>query len=107
MIDEKKLMQDFTIQQYKIPYEVFYDVIKRTVDKQPQVQQWIPCSEKMPEEGGRYLVWMDSIEEIQLEPFSARINEFGVYDFAGHSMDDEIIKPAAWMPLPEPYKAGE
>ena len=35
LIDDKKLMEAFTLQQNKIPYELFYRVIKATVDSQP------------------------------------------------------------------------
>lgn len=61
-------------------------------------QDWIPCSERMPEEDGDYLVsltfeWGNEIE-------------------MGWLLDGEWVNPnshvtVAWMPLPEPWKVAD
>ena len=65
---------------------------------QPTVDRWIPCSERMPEVDGNYLisgVWGSGKEAV------------GDCDF---SVNDGYFRTAwnfdvlAWMSLPEPYK---
>ena len=63
---------------------------------------WIPCSERLPEESGEYLVTSkiyfipDHVDEID--------NYVGVkishYSTRYGWLDDEVM---AWQPLPEPY----
>lgn len=59
----------------------------------PSAQQWIPCSEWLPEYGESVLCYFGTDED------------FGV----NHIIDEEdgewfIDGVTAWMPLPEPYK---
>ena len=87
----------------------------------PSAQQWIPCSERLPEEAGWYLCtykdgrvntkywskdkgWVDNI----------RLHMFELYDIRSRLTKKEVklaeesiywddwVK--AWMPLPEPMK---
>ena len=56
----------------------------------PSAPQWIPCSERLPEENGRYL---------------CTYSDFGVcVDFGLYTDGQWIIEPIAWMPLPEPWR---
>jgi hypothetical protein len=63
--------------------------------------RWIPCTERLPEEGGDYLVttkWKgsysgDTYIETNMAVYREKLEE---WDCKG------VI---AWMPLPEPYKA--
>ena len=54
---------------------------------------WIPVSERLPEEDGRYLVTNSK-------------NEVVVYVYNSHGNSEEYYKRCvvAWMPLPEPFK---
>ena len=79
--------------------------------------KWIPCSEKLPEENGVYLVTVRSIEEewafVIYAWFNTEIpfvygqkgwtplNEF--YDLANRIRPDIV----AWMPLPKPWKGAD
>ena len=59
--------------------------------------QWIPCSERLPEHSGLYLV-----------TFTVAVEKYVVvrwYSQIGGWIWDE--HPDAWMPLPEPYKEEE
>ena len=63
-------------------------------------QQWIPVTEKLPEEYGEYLVTKHTI--------GWNCEEYDVIDIAyfdgdGFHKADRVI---AWMPLPEPYQGG-
>lgn len=61
--------------------------------------QWIPCSERLPEEGGEYLVTAeDYTTEVIVLSYDADASDWSDYF---DNMYDEVI---AWMPLPEPYK---
>lgn len=72
---------------------------------------WIPCSERLPDKNGNYLVTVSSYDE------TASI-EFVCIDHCnsdGKFLHYENRKPkrktgeyvVAWMPAHEPYKAGE
>ena len=62
-----------------------------------QEQQWIPCSERLPERRKHYIVTdFGSVEE-------------AYYNCDGHwfSVDGNKLKDVtAWMPLPKPYDGG-
>lgn len=63
---------------------------------QPE-QRWIPCSERLPEEYGDYLVTKESTGW-NLETY--RTIDIAYFDTGWHKADMVL----AWMPLPEPYK---
>lgn len=62
----------------------------------PSAQQWIPCSERLPDDG-TYLCW-------EWQGF-CYVDSFknGNWETA----EKCYTKCIAWMPLPEPYKEGE
>jgi len=70
------------------------------VKKLPSAQQWIPCSEGLPEESGDYLVTVAHHSGELLVEVDQFDNENGSW---WHYMDDVI----AWMSRPEPYKGEE
>ena len=71
------------------------DIVREIIDAQPE-QQWIPCSKKLPEKDGEYLVTDDSggAKWVVISQF-IRCEDGSIYwDYAN------VI---AWMPRPEPY----
>jgi len=91
-----------------------YSELHDMISTLPSAQQWIPCSERLPEKSGRYLVtrglnacgslWnriyisnYSDLMGIKSEKIWWQGN-VGKPDFK--RLDDVI----AWMPLPEPYK---
>lgn len=60
-------------------------------------QGWIPCSERLPEEEGNYIVFLDRWNVITFSKFK---NVMGYKHF-----DNGYVM--AWMPLPEPYNPEE
>lgn len=68
--------------------------------------EWIPCSDRVPKESGYYLVQTDGSHGNVID-----IAEFGKLwsnrceDFAWEW--NKASRVIAWMPLPEPYKAGD
>ena len=65
----------------------------------PTIEQphWIPCSERLPETNGEYLVTRASANLYCYIDIVKKTNVSG--DIA-----NDIV---AWMPMPEPYKEGE
>lgn len=87
----------------------------------PQAE-WIPCSERLPEEDGRYLVrfsddWLDDYSdftEIEIATFEVDCEGFGYWTdrfdpiSLGFVDCDWIEFPViAWQPLPEPYETEQ
>lgn len=65
---------------------------------QPE-QRWIPCSERLPEESGRYLVSvLDGVgRKTTVAPYQPR---YKAWTMTGRMAYWKVI---AWMPFPEPY----
>lgn len=73
------------------------EIMERLEQEWHKPNEWIPCSEQLPEVG-REILFCD---------------DFGD-SFVGHratehwwSVDDTVKSVVAWMPLPEPYKDGD
>lgn len=85
--------------------------------EQPE-QQWIPCSERLPEEYGEYrITWTTSASKNRLIG-DAEYEVTGEWDevngrFKGEWLLDEYIKSypnvevLAWKPLEEPWKGEQ
>lgn len=94
-----------------------YNLICQLPSAQPE-QKWIPCSERLPEEDGLYLV--TSREKATAEEFGfdlddvevrkMRFNEDGwripkhIPEWINGVVHTTVL---AWMPLPEPYKEDD
>lgn len=76
-------------------------------------QRWIPCSERMPETDGPYLVVNKATGWIGVYNFSRVKNfpYFGPQENAWWRLDDDWYPQSCnvthWMPLPEPPEEGE
>ncbi len=86
------------------------DAIKDLINGVPSAQQWIPCSERLPESEDMYQI-PDKRYLCQLEAYGQRkfcvcsrlkgaVSAF--WDWYGVPFKDSEV--VAWMPLPEPYK---
>lgn len=66
-------------------------------------QEWIPCSERLPEETGLYLITFKAygggyaVTLLYYEKPKKYWTRENIYQFG----NDEVV---AWMPLPKPYK---
>lgn len=88
------------------------------IEHAPTVNQWIPCSERLPDEECEVLTTIksnmfdaDFIEVLEygrpLMPNRDAHNKpcfYWIDSEWGDVVEDDVI---AWLPLPEPYKGGE
>ena len=81
------------------------------LEKLPSAQaepQWIPCSERLPENNRQVLVYARSVH-FALAKYDEMRNANGIYEMQWVTFDAwkpfyKIKEVIAWMPLPEPYK---
>lgn len=81
----------------EIDHPKYQDTLRQLINLAPTVErpQWIPVSERLPEEEGKYLVTMQS--------FVTRKPTVSTSIFVD-STKEWYPDCTAWMPLPEPYK---
>ena len=96
-----KRIEDATNDLQSISTCDYYDSELKTCRRSEVPSEWIPVTERLPDEMGMYLVTLDYQEKGK-----------GVVSLWFHN--DEIgwnrgwnENVTAWMPLPKPYKAGE
>lgn len=90
----------------------YYPMLK-VVDEVPSAQpepQWIPCSERLPEDGEKHY-WVCTDTGYQCECRWTNINHFWTdltTNWHWHIMDiPQYSHVVAWRELPEPWKEGE
>ena len=125
LIDETEVMRDIDairpVDPQKSDYAHGIDVglamAKLAIKKQQTAQQWIPCSERLPERNGRYLVTRG------LNACGSLWNRVYIINYSdlmgikseriwwngnvGKSYFERIDDVMAWMPLPEPWKGEQ
>ena len=103
---------DALLDRIRNPYEQAQ--VARWVNEQPTVNQWIPCSKRLPERGKDVLVTRDYDGRADHIKSCRYVEVASCYgeddDVSWNSYSDEYkITPknhrvVAWMPLPEPFK---
>lgn len=88
-----------------------------TIEAVPSAQQWIPCSERLPEKNGRYLVtrglkacnsiWNRVYIVNYTDLMGLKPKKIWWEGNVGKSDFQKIDDVMAWMPLPEPYKGEQ
>jgi len=93
-------------------YDDTYDLTIHCESKEEQEEvlsrlsrRWVPTSERMPENPGRYLTYIINKNDEKLQYIMTC--EYIVSDLWNWFPDDDCASDnvIAWMPLPEPYKA--
>lgn len=77
------------------------DGVMRIPSADRQQGEWIPCSERLPEDGEDVLAWIETRYDSRIA--CCNYYKGGWFD----AITDALVKPAAWMPLPEPYKGAD
>ena len=85
------------------------EAFQMMVDEQPTIEErkWIPCSERLPENGRQVLVFARSVH-FALAKYDEMREADGKYKKQWVTFDAwkpfyTIKEVIAWMPLPEPY----
>ena len=81
--------------------ETVYEYIKKLCDDikaLPSAQQWIPCSERLPEEEKEVLVYTDAGEMLVAYLF----DDWGNLAWTTGGLGSGTVRVVAWMPLPKP-----
>ena len=99
LIDVDKLCEDLLnrwsiadTRKEELIRQIMADIVTPIVVSQPTINNWIPCSERLPKYGEAVL----TVNEDEDYEINHVIDE----DNGEWFFDDAI----AWMPLPEPYK---
>lgn len=75
-------------------------LIKRLLEQEPE---WIPVSERLPEDG-EVVLFSTKTDRVFNGRYFADDTDFQWYAFRDETfVEDNVI--TAWMPLPQPYKA--
>ena len=84
---------EFCEEEEKLIIGFLKDTAESFMRENQSAQQWIPCSERLPDQNGKYLV-VGRQKAINILKFDGGrwYGKWGV---------------VAWMPLPEPYKGDE
>ena len=77
--------------------------LRRIVEEFPSVNQWIPCKERMPEQGERVIVCLNDWHTGEQEIDVTYRRDCNMWHGHGRYADSCV----AWMPLPEPWKGEE
>ncbi len=107
----KEILLENKDSEIKIARSFLEDIVEY-FENQPKIGEWIPCSERLPEEGQRVL----ATHEGGLEP-NRQVIEHYFHDgqfLNNWHMDADFKSPTfgqrymgdviAWQPLPEPHK---
>ena len=88
----------------------WHDVaITNRLNNLPSAQQWIPCSERLPEAHVDVLVWFEYYRYgdynclYQMHGIGTYIKEYDSW-MINHETGWRELRVLAWMPLPEPWK---
>lgn len=103
MIDESRLIDNLKKEweelcDYSENVETLLEYVIRFIGSQPKVGGWIPCSERLPEESGFYMV-TKKIKETG-NRFTGK-SRFDIEKGWNDSLD--FVDIVAWQPLPEEY----
>ena len=96
-------------------YEQGWNDLQKCIESLPSAQQWIPCSERLPEEEGEYLVtfndkWYGPKVRILWygTPFDIILDQDKWVFYCDQDYGFETFAPGklvvAWMQMPKPYK---
>ena len=103
MIDEKKLIEDLNEITYNVQdADDLFESVTECINRQPKVGEWIPCSERLPED--ETLLYWTTHEDGSLvlhgyKKSNGFIYNWEVDDLEKRKRQGQVI---AWIPIFEP-----
>lgn len=101
-IKKLKYNQDSTNQDYITGYMSALSTVEGVIAGL-SADDWIPCSERLPEETGYYLVQLS--KKLPNEDYADRVVVLYNAEEKEFMCYKKLI--VAWQPLPEPYRGGK
>lgn len=91
----------------KAEFETEFEMTLTLAEKALEQTKWIPVSERLPENPGRYLAYIVNKHDSKLQYIMTC--DYFVNGFSNWFPDDDCASDnvIAWMPLPKPYKESE
>ncbi|MCH5271596.1 MAG: DUF551 domain-containing protein [Lachnospiraceae bacterium] len=108
MIDKKKLIDELKESGMIVDNE-YGNAMVDFIESQPKIGEWIPCSERHPEEHDVYMVAWKPKTGLEQKECYYEIVECEDGQWIGDIPQSEPFggyDVFAWQPLPEPYKEG-
>ncbi len=94
MIDEKKLIERFKqLKGSDSLANMFLSDVISEIKKQPKIDEWIPCSERLPEESLNSVIGWDEYRQRR-----CFVQYYGGRWILGNDIDS--VKIVAWQPVP-------
>ena len=128
MIVSREKIREFVKEQSAIDGMVSIEDFEIWLERQPKVGEWIPCSERLPDEltpvnvtwvNRNPTIYYENIKDIPFTATAVYCNEkwfwwssicediLAEYGRNDAEMVDEGVEILAWMPLLEPYKESD
>lgn len=114
VIDELREAENHAFNSFYKGLVKAHKIIANIPSAQPE-QRWIPCSERLPEKNGRYLVTrgLNACGSLWNRIYIANYSDLmGIKSIkiwwqgnVGKSDFERLDDVLAWIPLPEPYRA--
>lgn len=108
MIDEKKLIEEIKYLLFNSemlsPRWFAINEMLEIIKRQPEVGEWIPCSERLPETDDVVLITVFNIDNNKLFVTPAVYQHPFFCTWNTLAPEDKVI---AWQPLPEPWEGKE
>lgn len=106
LIDDKMCWGRGTFSVHHMPeYDEYWQAGEMAIDalKKQEQERWIPVTERLPEENGRYIICYEDTTTF-LDYFNGK----WFFPLGKHAMAcEETGTIVAWRPLPEPFREEE
>ena len=119
MINRQKLIEELNSYHYtaigmrcgkKVTAEIingYHDHVIEVIESQPPADQWIPCSERLPNNYDTCLITTGCFGEFVMMAYFDPLESEDWHYNDDDGWTHRIGNVTAWMPLPKPYKGVE